>query len=306
MFKDIINNLTNKITDKVNTIKEENNQYKKLLEETTTLNNLYPIPQILKEIQLNRINVVTTECPDINKEKAQIIVNLIPLEETYLSINYAKEVKTNKEYYFIATNKYLWIITTTNYGIYQYTNFNCQIIKNNLMSKIILINNILFEISGTDNKINTFISILTNPTIRNSIINEKINYLCGIIPTYQKINSIYSGISLDNESNIVFHTKENNYKYKTTDIAYYEILLDNSIIYSNKNNTANKITNFQNNCYQISIRITTKNNNQIIIPILEPNAFNTKYQRTDTIFQTNFNFAKEIIEKLKEITPTTY
>lgn len=306
MFKDIINNLTNKITDKVNTIKEENNQYKKLLEETSTLNNLFPIPQIPQVIQLNKTNTITTECPDINKEKAQLIANLIPLEETYLSINYAKEVKTNKEYYLIATTKYLWIINLTNYGIYQYTNFNCQIIKNNLMSKIILINNILFEISGTDNKINTFISILTNPTTRESIIKEKTSYLCGIIPTYQKINSIYSGISLDNESNIIFHTKENNYKYKIEDLAYYEILLDNSVIYSNKNNTANKITNFQNNCYQISIRITTKDNTQIIIPILEPNAFNTKYQRTDTIFQTNFNFAKELIEKLKEITPTTY
>ena len=306
MFKDIINNLTNKITDKVNTIKEENNQYKKLLEETTTLNYLFPIPQTTQIIHLNRINTITTECPDINKEKAQLIANLIPLEETYLSINYANEVKTNKEYYFIATTKYLWIINPTNYGIYQYTNFNCQIIKNNLMSKIILINNILFEISGTDTKINTFISILTNPTIRESIIKERTNYLCGIIPTYQKINSIYSGMSLDDESNIVFHTKENNYKYKIEDIAYYEILLDNSVIYSNKNNTANKITNFQNNCYQISIRITTKDNTQIIIPILEPNAFNTKYQRTDTIFQTNFNFAKELIEKLKEITPTTY
>ena len=306
MFKDIINNLTNKITDKVNTIKKENNQYKKLLEETTILNNLYPIPQISKEIQLNKINDITLECPDINKEKAQIITNLIPIEETYLSINYAKEVKTNKEYYLIATTKYLWIISQNKYGIYQYTNFNCQIIKNNLMSKIILMNNILFEISGTDNKINSFISIITNPTIRNTIIKEKTNYLCGIVPTYQKINAIYSGISLDNESNIVFHTKERSFKYKTLDIIYYEILLDNSIIFSNKNNTANKITNFQNNCYQISIRITTKDNTQILIPILEPNTFNTKYQRTDTIFQTNFNFAKELIEKLKEITSTIY
>lgn len=305
MFKDIINNLTNKITDKVNTIKNENNQYKKLLKETVILNNLFPISRTPQVAQPNRTNTITTECPDINKEKAQLIANLIPLEETFLSINYAKEVKTNIEYYLIATTKYLWIINPTNYGIYQYTNFNCQIIKNNLMSKIILINNILFEISGTDNKINTFISILTNPNIRDSIIKEKTNYLCGITPTYQKINSIYSGISLDNESNIVFHTKKNNYKYKIEDIAYYEILLDNLVIFSNKNNTANKITNFQNNCYQISIRITTKNNTQIIIPILEPNTFNTKYQRTDTIFQTNFNFAKEIIEKLKEIT-TTY
>ena len=306
MFKNIINNLTTKITDKVNTIKEENNQYKKLLEETTTLTKLFPIPQLSQEIKEDKIKTITLECPDINNDKAKIISNLIPIEETYLTVNYAKEVKTNKEYYFITTTKYLWIINPTTYGIYQYENFNCSIIKNNLMSKIILINNILFEMSGTDNKINTFISILTNPTIRETIIKEKTKYLCGIIPIYQKINSIYSGISLDNESNIIFHTKENNYKYKISDINYYEILLDNAVIFSNKNDTANKITNFQNSCYQINIRITTKDNTLIIIPILEPNAFNTKYQRTDTIFQNNLNFAKELIEKLKEITPTIY
>lgn len=304
MFKDIINNLTNKITDKVNTIKEENNHYKSLLETSNIFENFFNIPNEKKEQNNHKINYITTECPDINTDKAKIITNLIPTEETYLTIIYSKEIKTNKEYYLIPTNKQLWIITPTTYQIYPY-NISCQLIKNNLMSKTILLNNILLEASGNDTKINNLINILTNHQLRNETIINKTKYLCGITPIYQKINNNY-GISLDNNSNIIFHTKDNNYKCTTSDIQYYEILLDNSIIYSNKNSTSTKISNFQNSCYQISVRITTKNNQSILIPILEPNTFNTKYQRTDTIFQNSLKFAEELIEKIKSIIPQNY
>lgn len=306
MFKELINNVSNKITDKVNTIKEENNYYKELLENTSTINNLFPIPNINIEIPIHKAATITTESPDINENKAKNISKLIPIDETYLTIIYSKEIKTNKEYYLIPTNKYLWIITETTYGIYNYQNLTCKIIKKNLMSKTILLNNILLESSGSDTKINSFISILTNNEYREKIIKEKTNYLCGIIPIYQKINTIYSGLSIDNNSNIVFHTKDNNIKCNIRDISYYEILLDNSVAFSNKNNSTNKLTTYQNACSTITFRVTLKNNQTIIIPILEPNTFNTKYQRNDSTFQNNINFAYELINKLKEITPNEY
>ena len=302
MFKKIMTNLTNKI----NNIKEENNYYRELLETTSTFKNLFPIPDTNFETSPHKITTITSECPDINKEKAQLIAKLIPIEETYLTIIYTKEIKTNKEYYLIPTDKYLWTITTTTFGAYPYLNLNCKIIKSNLMSKTILLNNILLEATGNDNKINKLISILTNPTIRETIIKEKTNYLCGITPTYQKINNIYSGISLDNNNNIVFHTKEQNHKYTISDIAYYEILLDNSTIFSNKNNITNKITSYQNSCYKISMIITTKDDKTITLPILEQNSFNTKYLRTDTNFQINLNFAQELIYKIKSLIPNNY
>lgn len=313
MFDKLKNNLTNKVNEittkvneKVNTIKEENEHYKQLLETTTTFQNLFPIPELTLIPSEHKITTITTDCPDINKEKATAIAKLIPIEETFLSIIYAKEIKTNQEYYLIATNKYLWIISPITYGAFPYQNLNCQIIKSNLMSKTILLNNILLEVNGNDTKINTLISILTNPTNREAIIQEKTNYLCGITPTFQKINSIQSGISFDNHSNIIFHNKVQNYRCTTSDIAYYEILLDNSVLFSSKSNTANKITNFQNSCYQMSVRIVTKDNQAIILPILEPNMFNTKYQRTDTIFQNNLNFAQELINIIKSIMPKPY
>ena len=303
MFKELIKNITNKVNEKVNTIKEENEHYKQLLETTTTFKNLCPIPILNIEIPIHKVTTITNDCPDINKEKAELISKLISIEETFLTVIYAKEIKTNQEYYLIPTNKYLWIINPTNYGAYQYQNLTCKIIKHNIMGTTILLNNILLETTSTNDKVNNLISILTNTNYRENVIKEKTSYLCGITPIYQKINNIYSGISIDANANIIFHNKVENIKCTIQDISYYEILLDNSIIFSSKNTTSSKISTFQNSCYQISVRITTKNNQSITLPILEPNSFNTKYQRNDTIFQTNLNFAQELINTLKSLMP---
>lgn len=297
MFKDLLNNIQTKYNEK----KEENNHLKQLLETTSTFQNLFPLPNLDKEASEYRVSLITNECPDLNKDKAQIISNLIPIDETLLTTIYTKEVKTNQEYYLIPTTKYLWVINPQNYGAYPYNNINCQIIKNNLMSKTILLNNILLEANGTDTKIQNLLSILTNQEIRSKIIQEKTAYLCNIIPTYQKINSSGSGISIDNQSNIVFHTKQWNYKFNIQEIINYEILLDNQVVLSKNSNTSTKITNFQNSCYQISLRITASGNKLFIIPILEANALGSKYQRQDTIFRKNFNFAKSIVDKLNNL-----
>ncbi len=302
MFKDIIN----KIQNQIDTKKKENEVYKELLQKTTTFQNMFPIPVESKEISEHIVTYITNNCPDLNEEKAKIIAKLIPIDQTYLTIIYTKEILTNQEYYLIATNKLLWIINTKYYKTEEFQNLNIQIIKNNLMSKTLLLNNILLEANGNDNKINNFLNIIINQEYRNQIINTQNNYLCNITPIYQKINNINSGISIDDQKNIVFHTKEWNYKYHITDLKNYEILLDNQSIYAKNSNTSNKITTFQNSCYQISIRITTNDDQNFTIPILEPNAFGNKYQRQDTIFQKNITFAKEIIDKLNSLIPKNY
>lgn len=302
MFKDLITKIQNKYND----IKDENNYYKQLLETTSTLKNLNPLPKLTIEPCDFKITYITNNSPDINKEKAKIIASLIPIEETFLTTIYAKEILTNQEYYLIPTNKYLWIINEKSYGVCSYLKLNITVIKNNLMSKTILINNVLLEINGTDTKIQSFLSIFNNPIERENIIKEKTNYLCGIIPIYQKINSIGAGISIDNNKNIVFHTKQSNYKLHYSQIESYEILLDNQVTFSSKSNTSNKITNFQNSCYQISLKIETKEHQTLIIPILEPNSFNTKYQRQDTIFQNNLNFVEKLINEIKNLNNSQY
>lgn len=298
MFKDLLTNINNKY----NTIKDQNNKYKELLQTTTTITDLLPIPeQNNKEISEHLITYITNTSPDISKTKAILIANLIPITETYLDVYYAKEILTNKELFIIPTNRQLWIITPTSYKTCLLNEIQISIIKTNFMSKSVLFNNVLLEINGNTDKINKLVNIITNQIERQNIINEQTKYLCGIIPIYQQINSIYSGISIDNNNNIVFHTKENNYKCNINTITNYEILLDNQSYYSKTNISKTTINAMSNSCYQISLRITFENNYQITIPILEPNNLGSKYQLHDTIFQTNINFAKSIINKLEEI-----
>ncbi len=299
MFKELINS----IEEKYNNIKEENNNLNNLMQTTSTFQNLFPIPELNNESSLYKIEFITNECPDINKEKATLISKLIPVSETYLSVLYAKELLTNEEYFIIPTNKYLWIMNTKNYGAYEYNNIKCSIIKNNLMSKTVLLNNVIIEINGSNSILENFLNIINDNTYREKKIFEKTSYLCEIIPTYQLINEIESGISIDNNNNIVFHSKEKNHKCNITDIDNYEILLDNQV-YTSKNITSStSIGSFQNSCYQINLRITLKDNTIISIPILQQNSFGTKYTSHDSTFKKNLEFAQKIIDKIKELSP---
>lgn len=299
MFKNLINSLE----EKYNNLKKENENLNYLLQNTTTFQNLLPLPNLTNEPSEHKITYITTECPDINDEKAKMISKLIPIDETYLDVFYMKEVLTNKEFYLIPTTKYLWFINTKEYGAFYYDNLKCSIIKNNLMSKILILNNILIEINGNNTKIDNLINIINDKKYRDEKIKEKTAYLCGIIPIYQKINSLFSGISIDNNKNIVFHTKENNYKYTIEQIENYEILLDNQIYTSKKTTTTKSIGSFQNSCYQITIRITTKEGQIISIPILNQNTFGTKYNNNDSIFQKSLKFANSILNKLNDLLP---
>ena len=299
----MFNNLINNIKNKIDNIKEENENYNIALNNSIIFDNLKPITQYNNCITEKNINFIIQNSPDINKEKATLICKLIPIEETFLSIAYTKEIKTNIEYYILLTNKYIWIINNSYYKVLNYKNNTCTIIKNNLMSKIINFNNVILEINGSNEYINNFINILTNENNRNQIIINNTNYLCGIIPIYQKINNINSGISISSDKNIVFHTKTFNYKYNYQDVTNYEIMLDNTSITSKE--ARNNITSMQNSCYSLSLRITAKDK-QFIIPILEQNSLGTKYNYQDSSFQNNLNFAKEITNKLNELYQKNY
>lgn len=299
MLKDIIDAIQNKIDIK----KQENNHYNELLNKTTTFKNLFPIPQNTIQPSEYKITSIINDCPDLNEKKATIITTLIPINESYLTTIYSKEVITNQEYFLVATNQYLWIINTQHFGAIPYQNISCTIIKNNLMSKTLLLNNILIEANGNNSKIENFINILTDQNYRHKKINEKTAYLCNIIPIYQQINAIGSGISCDAQNNIVFHTKERNYKYNIHQIKNYEILLDNKVYISKNSQKSTSIGSFHNSCYQISVRITTEDNQILILPILEQSSFGNKYTAQDTIFQKNLNFATTIINKLNELSP---
>ena len=200
----VFKNFIHHVQDKYNNMVEENHHFQQLLQTTTTFHNLFPLPDNDREISDHLITYITNDSPDINEAKAYIIARLIPIDEIYLMVVYARESLTGKEYYLVSTSKKFYVICHDGYLCYPYENLACEVVKSNLMGKTILFSNILLEVNGSEKKLQTFLSILNDFSIREKMIQEKSKYLCGIVPIYQNINSIGSGISIINVVILIF------------------------------------------------------------------------------------------------------
>lgn len=296
MFEKLINN----VQDKYKKYKEESSLYNDLLNKTKTLENLITIPNIDKTKITVSYKDILEICPDLNEQKALIIRGILPLNELYLTVLYAKECKTNIEYFLVPTNKSLWFIGTTNYKKIDYESINIQIIKNNIMSKILQINDILFEVNGNNQKIDDFLKLINEKIYRDNLILEKEKEFCGINPNLRVINELGTGISLDDKNNIVFHSKNFNYLTNIKEIINYELLLDDNVVIEKKSNRRVRLTANKNSCYQMNIRITT-NKNSFILPIINKSAFNELYQATSSVFINGKKFAEKIINILDDL-----
>ena len=91
MFEKLINN----VQDKYKKYKEESSLYNDLLNKTKILENLITIPNIDKTKITVSYKDILEICPDLNEQKALIIRGILPLNELYLTVLYAKECKTN-------------------------------------------------------------------------------------------------------------------------------------------------------------------------------------------------------------------
>ena len=169
-----------------------------------------------------------------------------------------------------------------------------------MLSKTILLSNMLFNINGSNEILLEFIKLFQDSNYRENEINKKLEILCNTIPSVYYLNDIASGISIGLNNEIVFHTKTFHYKYNIKNIKNYELLLDNIVVEEKKSNHRNRITANKNSCHEMSIRITT-DNNTFFIPILEKNAFSTLYSSTSKEFRENIEFASDIIDILDEL-----
>jgi len=304
-----INNIFNKVSNLIDTKKQENLIYNELLNNSLRFENLKDLNNTNKLINEGNIEELLLLCPNLNKETAQIIDNLIPVYETYIKVIYITQRIDNTNYFLIFTNHRLWLLTKTKYTIYNYQDISIfDIISKSVMTQVINFNNIILGVDTSYNNILEIHKLIKDPNYRNNLIFEKTKYLCGLTPTYQNLNKILSGISIDNNNNIVFHDKKlKNYKYNYNEILNYELLEDNIVVLKRKsNNYSHSLTSVKQTCSTMNIRITLTDNRIFLIPILEPTAFNSQYKHTDSIYINNYNFAKTIIEKLDSLNPKLY
>lgn len=298
MFKNVINNLSEMISKN----REEVRLYNEMLLKCQEIGKLNSIDNLVSLENNMSYKILLGMCPDLNDSSAVLIRKIIPVDEVCLTIMYGKEAKSKVGYYLVLTNKYLWLINMNGYLLYNYTDLNGKIIKNNIMSKDILLGNMLFEINGTNDSILYFLELINDMGKREEVINNELEKFCGIIPQKRYINDIGSGISLDSLGNIVFHTKNFNYKYRIEDIYNYELLIDDSVVREKISMRRVRLTSYKNSCSSMSIRVTTKDKKIFILPILEKTAaFTTVYQATSTIFRENKDFADKLFDILDEL-----
>lgn len=286
------------IKNKLNEMEKTNEEYLNKLNNANIINNLQEIP-ILEEKNISPV-ILTSKNPNITEDKAKLINNLLPYNETYLEVLYSNEVKTKKEYLIVPTTKYLWIMSLDGYNKYEYTSLRVEIIKKNLLSKVINLANFILEVSSTEEEINNFINIINNKEYRTNLINDTINKY-GDNEIYRTLNKINSGISYDNECNIRFYSKDLYKKYNIKDITNYELLMDNSVIQEKRMKQNSRITSSKNSCYEIKIRITPTDNNIFEIPILEKDTMSQMYQSTSDTYIRNLKYAREIMNKLDHL-----
>ena len=82
---------------------------------------------------------------------------------------------------------------------------------------------------------------------------------------------------------------------------------DNTPIIKRKTNEQSQAMGFsKKECMQMTLRVTLINNQVFEINILEPTAFNSTYSHTDSRYIDEFNFVKEIMDKLDSMNDKLY
>ena len=295
----IINKVTNKVSNFVNEKKKEWELYNQTID-NSLLFTLDKTIQNNNSVNEGNITEYKDMCPYINDNQANIISNLIPLNEIVFYIVQVEQKKDNQVLIIILTNLRIIIMKDNLYTELGYSDIKVlQLVNKSFMTQVINFNGIILGIDLNQNDLNVFYNLITNMEYRNTYINEKIKYLCGIIPVYQRLNIINSGISIDNNKNIVFHNKKvNNYLCRYDDILNYELLEDNTPVIKRRTNDENTSMPFsKKECMQIKLRVTMINNQVFEINILEPSTFNNTYNHMNSTYIKNYNFGKEIYKK---------
>lgn len=299
-----VNNIVGKVNGFISNEKSKRELYQQKLNQSL-------IFQLNNTITINEENLVmgnwyeyTEMCSYINIKQAKLIDSLTPINEVVVYIVHVTQKRDDKEFVLVLTNLRVIIMNDDKYAYMNYSDISLvEIISNSLFTQIINFGGVILGVDLEQNDMNIFYSIISNLEYRNNCIKEKIKYLCGINPIYQRLNELKSGISMDENNNIVFHDKKiNNYLCKYDDIVNYEILEDNTPVLKRKTREQSHAMGFtKKECSKMTMRVTLKDETVFEIELLEQKIFSGTYDHNDTNYVNHFNFAKELMDKLDSL-----
>lgn len=298
---DFLNKSANNIKDKAIEKKSQIDEFNLLITRSEHLSDLFHYEARNSSPSIGREQKILSLGITVNVPKAKLINGLIPVEETICNIKTAKESKTEIEYWFIITNKKLWILNEKEYTIREFEDIKtCEIVNNSVMSQYVNFNGNAFQFDGTQSDISKFCEILTDTSIRDSIINTNTEYLCGVTPKTQFLNKYLTGMTIGVDESIVFHNGINNKKVTKDEIDHLELLMDNTLVMTKCKRDFQNIVSSLSECRKMTLKVVL-HSEIFLIDILPQNIMGTLVKREDSLYQENYNFAVEIMNKLSEL-----
>ncbi len=288
------------VQDKYQQMQEEGARYQELLGKVFLLPKFYPYTPVDRKKLTISCKHLMNMCSDLNEGDAVLIRGLLPIDEICLSCLYASECKTGIKFYFVATTKYLWLINKDGYLKYHYQDLTVDVIKNGMLSKTLLLGNMLFNVHGIHEVLLDFVKLFQDANYREEVIQKQNQIFCGTIPSVFYLNHIGSGISIGQNHEIIFYTKEFHYKYNISDIKNYELLLDDMVVREKKSNRRGRLTANKNSCYEMVLRVTASDQT-FLVPILEKTAFMSLYSSTSVEFMESKVFADKLVNLLDDM-----
>ena len=296
--KEAITNVANNAAQKYNDYKEANQEFQNIINASEPLTGFMLCNNYDRTFNDYRKNKIIELIPSINRETASSIDSTLDPSIIIIMVFRATESKTNKAYWFLLTNKGIYITDIINYKIYNYEEVNnLDVILKGVMSQNVSFNNMAFNFELRDTDIERLKTILSNPEYRNNCFNDALKYLCGKEIEKQYINKYGVGITVTKDNMIVLHNgKISNDLIDKKAIQRVDVLSDNSTIMTRGINENNLLSSKQG-CYELSLKIILNNGEKNIV-ILPKNTLNTMYARENTEYNNSIEFCKIIIEEL--------
>jgi len=305
-LKDLLNKGVNYISKSTNAAidaaKEKKSMvdnYRILTDQSKHLDEFKPYEIKNTNPSLSREQMILSLCLTINVENAKIINNLIPLEEIILDTKRATETKTQMDYFFVITDRKLWILNKNEYKTYEFGTIAIfEIINKSILSQGVNFDNNAFSFEGNEEDVKRFGLILMNVDTRNMAIEDYKKYSCGVISKYELVNHNFRGITIGINDEIVLHNgMELSKLIKAEDIEYVQLLIDNSVVMTRGKTTQSQVSSL-NPCRKMSLKFVLPN--EIFnIDIMPESTMGLLVKVEDTKYQDSLELSKKIIQTIE-------
>lgn len=293
--KEMVVNGVATASKKVNDYKDAKLAYNDLAKKSVRIDGFSENVPRNKYLTEGRQRRLLNLCLSLNDYELAAIDGFIPIEETIIEAATIKEEVSSITYWFILTDKQIYLMTKDKYKLINYEDVKIfDIIVKDLLSTGVNFNNMAFtvEVDGTHTE--KIRNILLNKDTRDQAISDTTKYLCGVIPKEQYINKYGTGITIS-DSGLVLHDRyEVNKLVQKNDIKTNQLILDTTVV-SITGEANQSLLGVKHDCRKMDVKVTFNDGTEFVLEVLPTNTFNTSLNEYDENYIKSMDFAKKLM-----------